>query len=781
MPSGFAVEGTGFVAVDISDPANPVPDGSYNTPGVAFGLSASGEFAYVADQAGGLRVVRIGYPAPPALLGSGFLLGNATDPVVAGNHLYGAFGSAGLGVFDITDPSSPTLVAQRTVATNFATGVAVDGDHLYVAYGAPGLYVYDISDPTNPSSLGAYNPSGDVVSVAVAGDLALIGVGSLGLVTLDVSSPATPTAVDTIATGTGDIVLAGDHAFVAAGLGGLGIVDISDPMNGFEVGQYNSPGNASGVAVAGDLAFLADGYANALRIVDISNPASPALLTSYGTTGSANDVTVLGDRAFVAAGASGLLILDISDPANPAPAGAYNTPGDCSGVTVAGDHAYLADGFGSTVNTVQVHQHDFDANDNQGQSIAVDSSDGQIVRARLSSTQSGGVSWELSADGGANFQGFTPGGDWAAFTVPGTDLLWRSTHVWSAPGVNAVAQDLTLDWLNEYALITSVVDIPNDQGRQVRVEWTRSGHDFVGDPSQIVEYAIYRRIDPNLSLTASRDPDLLQGRSEAVRENAQLMLAAGWDFLLTVPVLVEDEYAVVVPTLADSTLAEGDYQSVFRVTALTSTPGVFFHSPPDSGASLDNLAPAPPQALVADFGEGSINLDWDDAPESDFAYHRIYRDTDPGFVPSESNLVHETAQSGWTDSPADPGSAYYKVSTVDFSGNESGASSLEAVVAVGDGPVRPVAFSLAPAMPNPVWGSTRITYGLASDSRVALEIYDVTGRRVRTLLDATHPAGEYTASWDGADDSGRRVAAGVYLYRLRADGFVSTRRLVVIR
>jgi hypothetical protein len=131
----------------------------------------------------------------------------------------------------------------------------------------------------------------------------------------------------------------------------------------------------------------------------------------------------------------------------------------------------------------------------------------------------------------------------------------------------------------------------------VRVEWTRSSHDFVGDPTQIVEYAVYRKIDPNLgaaatSATASSFDDL----SPAAKENALMMLAAGWDFITTVPVLVDNEYAVVVPTLKDSTIVSGQYCSTFRVTALSATPGVFFHSPPDSGYSVDNLAPSVPTA-----------------------------------------------------------------------------------------------------------------------------------------------------------------------------------------
>ena len=127
------------------------------------------------------------------------------------------------------------------------------------------------------------------------------------------------------------------------------------------------------------------------------------------------------------------------------------------------------------------------------------------------------------------------------------------------------------------------------------------------------------------------------------------MQAANWHFITTVPVRTQDRYAVVVPTLVDSTVVAGQHYSTFMVSGLTATPGRFFDSPPDSGYSLDNLAPGVPAGVAAAYGANSVILDWDDAPESDFQYYRVYRATDPMFVPGPGNLVQETAASGWTD------------------------------------------------------------------------------------------------------------------------------------
>ena len=65
--------------------------------------------------------------------------------------------------------------------------------------------------------------------------------------------------------------------------------------------------------------------------------------------------------------------------------------------------------------------------------------------------------------------------------------------------------------------------------------------------------------------------------------------------------------------------------------------------------------------------------------------------------------------------------------------------------------------------------------------RVRLEVYDLAGRLVRTLVQGEEPPGRRRAIWDGRDDAGRLVASGVYYYRLEAREMVLTRKVVLIR
>jgi len=84
--------------------------------------------------------------------------------------------------------------------------------------------------------------------------------------------------------------------------------------------------------------------------------------------------------------------------------------------------------------------------------------------------------------------------------------------------------------------------------------------------------------------------------------------------------------------------------------------------------------------------------------------------------------------------------------------------------------------------PNPFASSANIEFALSKRSHATLEVFDVRGGRVRTLVDESIGAPVYTAQWDGRDASGRRQPSGVYFARLTLDGVAAaTRRIVLLR
>jgi hypothetical protein len=70
---------------------------------------------------------------------------------------------------------------------------------------------------------------------------------------------------------------------------------------------------------------------------------------------------------------------------------------------------------------------------------------------------------------------------------------------------------------------------------------------------------------------------------------------------------------------------------------------------------------------------------------------------------------------------------------------------------------------------------------VASNSPVHITIFNVMGQRIATLVDAHKPPGHYTATWDGRNAQGQRVATGVYFYRLRIGSFSSVKKMVLLK
>ena len=102
------------------------------------------------------------------------------------------------------------------------------------------------------------------------------------------------------------------------------------------------------------------------------------------------------------------------------------------------------------------------------------------------------------------------------------------------------------------------------------------------------------------------------------------------------------------------------------------------------------------------------------------------------------------------------------------------------VAATGAG-TYPASFSLDPNYPNPFNPSTVISYRLAENSEVSLELYNLSGQRVRTLVSDMRPAGRHQVVWDGRDDAGRALASGKYFYRLNIGQQHATRGMILIK
>jgi hypothetical protein len=83
--------------------------------------------------------------------------------------------------------------------------------------------------------------------------------------------------------------------------------------------------------------------------------------------------------------------------------------------------------------------------------------------------------------------------------------------------------------------------------------------------------------------------------------------------------------------------------------------------------------------------------------------------------------------------------------------------------------------------PNPFNPTTTIAFSLASPSFVSLEVFNVKGEKVRTLVNGTLEASDHNVTWNGNDDSGKPVASGVYFYKMKADNFMQTKKMILMK
>ncbi len=244
--------------------------------------------------------------------------------------------------------------------------------------------------------------------------------------------------------------------------------------------------------------------------------------------------------------------------------------------------------------------------------------------------------------------------------------------------------------------ITSISDVPEDQGRQAAILWSRSYLDdaqFGG----IAEYSIWRK-DPGGS--KSRSPEQQwDGRSAKDLSPGTYRIITGsdasgnhkqeyWEYIDAIDAHYLEGYRYTAPTLDDSS-AGGTPFFTFMVSAHTNDPYVFYDSSPDSGYSVDDIGPATTVLSLAHgtkgAPKGSLKLSWeqvtagtDGSPETGPIFYHLYADTTAFFTPGPANLITSTAELSYQHADpriGDPDTdLFYQVVVTDGSGNASAGS-----------------------------------------------------------------------------------------------------------
>lgn len=192
---------------------------------------------------------------------------------------------------------------------------------------------------------------------------------------------------------------------------------------------------------------------------------------------------------------------------------------------------------------------------------------------------------------------------------------------------------------------------------------------------------------------------------------------------------------------------------------------------------------SPPRDAVFGLKPETIPFEWEAAsdPDGDAVTYTFRLDTTDAFsspllrvVPGlDSPYLRLDWEAAWR-----PGTYFWSVTAMDGTGRETacgGAFSLHLEYIEA-----PAACVLRQSYPNPFNAATVIEFGIPDPQRVQVRVFDVNGRRVRTLADGPFGEGFFRRLWDGRDDTGNRAAAGIYVIRMTAGRFETSRKAVFL-
>ena len=194
------------------------------------------------------------------------------------------------------------------------------------------------------------------------------------------------------------------------------------------------------------------------------------------------------------------------------------------------------------------------------------------------------------------------------------------------------------------------------------------------------------------------------------------------------------------------------------------------------------MVPAPVGVTVT-LDESTVTLSWDPVDIAIVSY-AIERATDSLFI---SDIVDFTStENSFVDNSVEVDIEYfYRVSAVCCGGNNVSfhsevVSAMLTLMGVDIASV-PDAYSLHQNYPNPFNPTTKIRYALKENTYVSIDIYNLAGKRVKSLVNANQDIGHRSVYWDATNNLGQPVSAGMYIYTIQAGDFRQTKKMVLLK
>jgi len=319
----LATGGSGLLAVDITDPANPFISGHLSPGDTIRCLSVDGDRAYLGTGNAGLLVVDLKRLSQHPDWRPGFMVSpKSVIPIAMALQLYGAklpaeviekatsqlphdfnvtdaaeigpttylASECGLIIIDRNEPAHMEVLQQPLAATTeivlAGTTAYISGGKRSVPYGketGPGLQIFDVSDPVHPRARGFVETDDKILKILTQGNRAYLAVKGQGVQIVDVRDPDHPEVMgmaelpwpEQAFAGYLDIYLNDDMLYIANGRAGLHVFDVSDPRQPQRVAAINTPGGWVDRLAGDGKQLFSDNFNTKLQRYDISRPEFP--------------------------------------------------------------------------------------------------------------------------------------------------------------------------------------------------------------------------------------------------------------------------------------------------------------------------------------------------------------------------------------------------------------------------------------------------------------------------------------------------------------------------
>ncbi|OQY25907.1 MAG: hypothetical protein B6244_14615 [Candidatus Cloacimonetes bacterium 4572_55] len=692
-----------------------------------------GDYAYCAT-GNGFAIFDISDPEESHKISS-FQLGSAADIKVAHGYAYVASPGSGLQIFDVGDPYQPVHLNSYDY---HATAIDVQGDYAYMGCAFWGVYILNISDPTNIELVAIYDYDWAfmdyAITVKISGDYLFVADLEHSVRVVDVSDPENPIHVNAHPMEyVWEIELTDGYAYF--GGRSFWIYQMPHPTAMEEI--YSDTLWVDAIRVIDNYAYMLRGSLTSTRIIDspyfrvidVTDPSQPTevvhhVLPEHGKpgVGAKASLTVIGDYAYAALGSGGLRIFDISDLLQPVRLFRSEMPGSARGISVRDQYAYLADSMAGLVA--------FDISQPEAVHYVSHYQDIEFSRnIMLADTYAYLTSW--------------PDG-LSIIDISDLDNLYEVGSYDSL----------------ENAFATFVVD----------------------DYAYVADYA------SGLHILDVRDPSHPIRVARFLGQITDVEVSGGYAFLADQSGEISGLRVLNVqnpnnPVEVGFYPAIGHYWGCFA-TGITLEGQYGYLSGGPGGLYIYDISDPRQVELIGGYDWQGVLGPWAEK----VAVHDRY-----AYMPAESglfifdiddprnvSLAAAYSSPGWTTQIAvHQGHIYLPIQSgglLVLSSETLSVEESELMPAVDD------QDQLRQNYPNPFNPATTIRFFLSETTPVQLSIYNINGQLVNRLLAGTiYEAGSHSVTWNGVDNKGNPVVSGVYLYRLKTNRGIQTRRMTLLR